>query len=688
MITFDFETKSWADLPKVGAWVYSEHPTTEVICAAYGVDDEPIQTWWPGKKLRGVQAYESRQDNANIIPRDLYIALMTGHPIEAHNVSFERSIWANICIPEYGWVEVLGHQWRDTMAVAAYYAMPQALDKLANALGFEGKNPDGKRLISKYSKLGLKTAKQDIPPEDFEKFVQYCVDDVILEQAVSDELGDLPKAELEVFHMDQEINLRGIHLDEKSIRDASAIVEKRGGELAAEFREGTGFNPTQTEKVKGWFGANGLELDNLQADYLEGILDDLNEQNLHNQPDLAVARRMLQLRLRHSKASTKKLTAMLNQLSSDGRAKFQCKYHGAATGRPTGTGFQPLNLSKGFEDVPPEQLIADISHRDPEWLDIMYGDAMDAVGKASRHHIKAQDGYRIIAGDYVSIEAVLLACTAREDWKIEAFRNKDPIYELMGCKIHNLGQDAIDLAKRDKKEFKEVYPSERFDGKTGELAFGYQGGLGAWLKFDSSERHSEEAINQFKDGWREEHPAIKQHWYDMEEAAIEAVMHPGRETAAGPFCFEVIDEWLAMRLPNGKRIWYRDPQLRRAWPPWHKPTEWEDCSLGECDCKKRPQLTYMSQKTGRWMRVSTYGGKLTENGTQATSREVLVPAMKGLRAAGYPIILTVYDEIITEVPEDFGSVKELIEIMAESPGDWARDWPISVDAWEGDRYRK
>jgi DNA polymerase len=682
MITFDFETKSYADLMKVGAWVYSLHATTEVICCAYGIGDEKIQTWWPGKELEGVQAWETDSPSREM-PCDLYMALMKGEPIEAHNVGFEKAIWQNICMIEYNWLEVLPHQWRDTQAVAAYYSMPPALGKLSRALGFQGKNPEGVRLISKYSKLHLKTAVDDIPQEDFDKFVEYCVDDVIEEQAVSDELGDLPPEELEIFLLDQEINERGIYLDEKTIRDAIAIVDQRSKELADEFRSIVGLNPTQNAKVKEWLHDRDVPMENLQADYIEEVLE--GEHNFMPEGDTLKALRII---TKYNKASTKKLDAMLRQRGPDGRARFQSKYHGAMSGRWTGTGFQPLNLSRGFEDVPPERLIADLSHRSPEWLDVMYGDAMEAVGKASRHHIRAEEGSRIIAGDFVSIEAVLLACQAHEEWKVKAFKRGDPLYELMGCKIHNLDDDAVALAKSDKKEFKNLFPQERFDGKTGELAFGYQGALGAWLKFDNSGTHSDDKIVSYCKSWRGEHPATVQYWYDMERGAIRAVEDPGSIHEVNTVAFQMFDEWLAMWLPNDKRIWYREPELGMAMPQWHKPLEWEDCADGTCDCKPRRQLTYLAQKTGRWQRVSTYGGKLVENATQATSREVLIPAMLRLRDAGYKIILSVYDEIVTEMPYGQGSVEELTEIMSESPGDWAKGWPITVEAWEGERYRK
>ena len=158
MITFDFETKSYADLPKVGAWAYSEDPTTDVICACWGIDYDPIQTWWPGKDQG--------------MPADLRDAIEEGQEVEAHNVAFERSIWQNVMVRKYGWIMPQPEQWRDTMAVANYYALPAALDKLSKVLGYEGKDPEGGRLISKYSKLNLKTAKPEIPEDDFEKFVR------------------------------------------------------------------------------------------------------------------------------------------------------------------------------------------------------------------------------------------------------------------------------------------------------------------------------------------------------------------------------------------------------------------------------------------------------------------------------------------------------------------------------------
>lgn len=681
MITIDFETKSYADLQKVGAWAYSEDPTTDTICACWGIDNQPVQEWWPDKNADSE------------IPFDLYHAMYyAGDEVEAHNVSFERSIWTNVLARKYGWPIPNDDAWRDLMAVACYYALPAKLDRLAYALKFEGKDPEGSRLISKYSKLYLKTAKLEIPQADFDKFVRYCVKDVQIEQSISDYLGDLPARELPIFRLNQEVNLRGLHLDLEGIKAAADVVDKYSAELANEFSALTNVNTTQREKARLWFRDNGLELDNMQNEYLEEVLKE----------DEAVVvpigtRRALELYIESNRASTRKLTAMASQRGLDGQARFQTRYHGAATGRETASGFQVLNLARGYDDVDPDQLVRDVMYRDPQWLRLLYGNPLQAVSKATRHWIKSRPGKRIIAGDFVSIEAVVLACLAGEEWKVKAFADRHPIYEIMGAKIHGL-----DPALALDKNFKRLYPAERFDGKTGELAFGYQGALKAWLNFDSSGRHTDERILDICRAWRNEHPMIKAMWYGLERAAIDCVQ-TRRFTSYREIGFELVDDWLSMLLPDDKRIWYFDPQLRSGMPPWHTPqfsdknhynefgerdgTELNPCYLGTCDCKPRPYLTYMAQKIGQWKRVSTYGGKLTENATQATARQILFPAALRIKAAGYPIILTVYDEIVTEVDEGFGSAEDFKRIMMEVPP-FATNWPINASVWEGTRYKK
>jgi DNA polymerase len=673
ILYMDFETRSYTDLKPAGAWAYSEGETTDVICLCWAIDNGPVQSWVPAI-LGGTDE----------IPDDLRQAIEDADEIEAHNVAFEISIWANVMVKKYGWPEIPLEKWRDSMAVAAYYSLPNALDKLAQVLGLGSKDPAGGRLITKYSKLYLKTAKFYIPPEDVIKFVDYCKQDVVLERGVGSILGSLPEPEERIFQHDLKVNMRGLYLDAEGIAAASAIVDERSEDLAAEFREITGLNPTQRDKIMAWCLNHGCPLENLQADSIKELL--------YGDPALPQGdvRTALDIRLRHSKASTKKLDAMSRQRSLGGRARFQTRYHGANTGRNTGSGFQPLNLSRGFEDVDPEDLVWAIMQGSARFLDMLYGGAMDAIGKASRHWIMAEEGYQIMAGDYVSIEAVVLACVAGEQWKIDAFTRGDPIYELMGCKIHNLPYSAVALALRDKKAFKSQFGPERQDGKTGELAFGYQGALGAWLKFDNSGRHTDERIQEICDAWRAEHPATTSFWRSAQDCAFKAIREPGLVASYRSLAFEMVDGWLTMILPSGKRLWYWDPQIRMQWPAWHRPKDPEnypECADGSCGHKKRETVTYMSQKEGQWRRVSSYGGKWTENYVQGISREIIKPAEMRLEVAGYPVILSVYDEAVCEVPLGFGSKEQFVELMTPIE-EWAKGWPIRVDPWVGRRYKK
>ena len=673
-VYMDFETKSHADLKQTGAWVYSQHHSTEIVCLAFhtrhanGSFEKGV--WVPGDPE----------------PARLLWAIRAGYSVEAHNCSFEWSIWENICVALMGWPAIRLEQWRDTMAVACYYAMPPALDALCRAIGIPGKDPEGSRLITKYSKLYLKSAKAEIPPEDLEKFKNYCKRDVELEMRISDYFGELPEAELENFHIDLAINREGFQLDGGGIAAAAKIVDEYSARLTERFREITGFNPTQNAKLIEWFGMHGLKLANMQADYLEDLIEE-------GSIPPGKAREALDIRLELNKASTKKLDGMARNTDSAGRARFQNRYHGAQTGRQTASGFGNLNLAKPWEDVEPEMLVRDIKYGASDWLKAIYDDPMAAVSKASRHWIVAKPGHRIMAGDFSSIEAVVLACLAGENWKVEAFREGKKIYELMADKIYGLPAGTV---------AKKTHPGERADGKIAELAFGYQGSLGAWLNMTSKRQdtecfseaqkrapHTDERILEINRAWRAAHPATVAFWKGMEDAAIEA-MHVGHAVAWDIQFHHLRDEgFLAMELPNGKRIWYRAPELRVGMPRRHQPETEEACALGTCECRPRPFLTYMAQKTGQWRRVSTYGGKLTENAVQATAREYLRPAIKAARDAGYKVIFSVYDEIVAEVPDGWGSLEEFLGLMRAAPGrEWAGDWPIGVDGWEGKVYTK
>ena len=676
-VELDCETKSEADLKRVGAVNYAMHPSTEVICLSYIIDnpkeDNDIKTWLPGQPM----------------PQDLRDAVEAGYRMEAFNVQFEEAIWEHVLVKKHKWCYVAPDQWRDVQAVACAKAMPAALDKLSSALGGPGKDPNGARLIAKYSKLHNKTAQREIPPDDLQLFVDYCEDDTAQELGIADFLGDLDQRELSRWLRDRRINRRGIYLDRDGIANAQVIVDQRAEELVAEFRGITGLNPTQRDKVLAWFHEQGLELPNMQAATLQEILDTDEEEDAvfgANAPEAglpATLRRALEIKLAVNKASTKKLDAMARNCQPDGRARNQTRYHGAVSGRSTGMGLQPLNFVRNWEHVPPEDLVEAISHRDAEYLDMLYGDAMQAVSKATRHWVMAEPGNKIMAGDWVSIEAVVAACLAGEMWKIDAFRRKEKLYERMGEKIHKLPVGTVT---------KETHPDERFDGKLGELAFQYQGALGAWRQFDRSNRHTDERVIEICKMWRKEHPALVQMWYAMDDAAKHALEFPGSTPEVNGIRFYKEDHWLTMRLLNGKKLYYFAPEFRMRMPPAHKPKEIEACAKGTCKHEPRRVVSYMAVKEGRWQRIYGYGGKWFENAVQAHAREILEACKMRVEdvfpeVEPTPIVLCVYDEIVCEVPEgvvDLGKFETALSYKE----DWYADWPISCDIWTGDRYKK
>ena len=686
MITLDVETKSYADLLKVGAWNYSLDPTTDVICLSYCIDAEGYG--------RGIYSWDPTTSDDT--PYHLFKAIKEGMPVEAHNVSFEEAIWDNVLIPKYDFLPIAPDNWRDTMATACYLALPAGLDRLSQALGGQGKDPKGTQLITKFSKLYLKTARPEIDIESLLSFIDYCEDDTGQEAGIGDFLGDLPPRELDIFLRSRRINRRGIYLDLEGIACASKIVDQRSAELTARFQEITNLNPTQTEKVRLWLQDNGVKFDNLQKQTIQEFLKDEEvtedievEPGFYETAKVAAAqfgfdttpplvREALEIKLAVSKASTRKLDAMARNAGPDGRARNQTRYHGTAPGRETGSGFQPLNLVRGYEKANPNTLVQAIMQEDAELLDMMYGDAMEAISKASRNWIMAEPGNRLLAGDLVSAQAVILACLAGEEWKIKAFHNREPLYERMGDKIHKLPLGTVTKA---------THPNERQDGKIGELAFGFQGALGAWLQFDSSGRHTDERIIEICRAWRVEHPRTTYLWTEYQDCMTHALAYPGSQPEYRGIKFFKEDHWLTIELLNGKKLWYFHPEFRKQMPGWHRPKEKEDCKTGVCECRPRNVVTYMTVKTGQWQRVSTYGGKITENVVMAHEREILEDKKKILEDNGYDIILSVYDEAIAEMPKGRGSLDEFTDLMRIREG-FYKDWPLHVDSWEGERYRK
>jgi DNA polymerase len=699
VIFVDFESRSRIKLPDVGAWRYAEDETTEILFLGWKVKgSEERNLWVPPVtcKILGIDCMPFPQKILDHIAKD--------GVFESHGVQFERSMWIHQLNKRFG--IPIPTKWRDSMAACAYKAVPLKLEHAGKALGLqELKDDRGKYLINQLTGYKGPTKKQPDriyreEPDLMHEFGEYCKQDTVSEECLSDDLGDLPPTEQRIWVMDQIINQRGVKIDVEAIKAGFRIIECLEGELEVELASITGDEVTtgnQVAKMKKWLLTEDVAAPNLQAETVEELV---KTKGISKK-----AKRVLEIRAALSKSSTKKLTRMIQSVNRDGRLRGLLQYHGAGTGRWAGRGAQPHNLPRGSLEKYCEMMfgkgnasyenmvatmeylidcikIADCEDNTQKAIDTLkfaFGDVMEAISTAIRGMFCAEEDSNLMVADFAAIEAVVTAWVAGEEWKLEAFRSinsgekykgADDIYCATAAEIFN------------RPVSKKTDPDGRQIGKVCELAFGYQGGIGAWRKFDSSDRYSDDEVNEFKTSWRDKHPATVALWKGLEYAAIQTVK-TGKPNSYRTITFELVVEngknWLTCVLPNGKKIWYLDPVVTRELLPW----DTDGTKFGD-------KLSYMgrdNKKNGIWGRVFTYGGMLTENVVQAISREIMVEAMIRVERLGYEILLTVHDEIIAEVKKIFGSLTQFCaEMKAELP--WLPGCPINVAGWIGPRYMK
>lgn len=692
-------------LGAVGAAVYSEHPSTEVISMAYNLKDGLGERLW----LPGMPP-----------PEDLFDHIAAGGLLEAWNSAFEYYIWSNVCAARMGWPVIPYWQLRDAMAKARAFSIPAKLGKAAGVLEVEDqKIDDGQRLINKFSKPRNPTKKDDrrrLRPtdpdqaEDGAKFYLYNLGDIKSESAVSLSIPDLSQEELRLWLLDQCINFRGVNIDREALGNCKAIIEQAHERYTAELQTLTGGTvgaASEIAKLSGWLGAQGVHMASLDAEHVEAALerDDLPPQ----------AKRALEIRAIMGSASVKKLFAIDRRTSADGRLRDLFAFCGAdRTGRFSGRGPQPQNLPNsgpqvrqcdevngcgrhygahldacpwcsapgwasntaewGIEAV--EDALAVIAYRNLDYVEAVFGDAVAAVSGCLRALFSAGPNCDLICSDYSAIEAVVLAALAGEEWRLEVFRTHGKIYEMSAAKITGIPFEDF---QRHKAETGDHHPMRKKVGKVAELASGYQGGYGAWLAFGADKHLAEQEIRDAIKAWRKESPNIVDFWHGLEDAAVAAVQNPGQCYAYRGITYGVKGDVLYCQLLSGRKLCYHAPRLHPDVTPWGKQVLKLTYMGWNTDYKKGP--------TG-WLRLDTYGGKLCENVVQATARDILTHALVNVERAGYAVVLHVHDEIVSEVLAGTGSVEEFENIMATLPP-WCADWPIkAAGGWRGSRYRK
>ncbi|MDD5363386.1 MAG: hypothetical protein PHN88_14765 [Ignavibacteria bacterium] len=448
----------------VGAAAYSEHPSTEVLCLAYDLADG-----------RGNRLWINAFNKYPYPPMDLLHYVANGGLIEAHNSLFEYFIWKNVCEKKYNWPPISLSQMRCSASRVRSLSIPGDLRTAAIVLKARHlKDDDGKRLINKFSipkkptkKDPRKRIRPEDDPQDAANIYKYCLSDVDAEGDISEMTPELLPQELKLWQLDQRINAGGVYIDRPllyaSIHAVETTIEKYTKELS-NITGGEVNSANELKKMTGWLESHGLNIDTLQAKDIDAMLGNVD---IKGDP-----RRVIEIRSILGLASVKKLYAMKNRLCNDGRIRDLFLFCGALhTGRWTGTGVQPQNLTASAENM--DEIIADIMRHDVGLLEKKYGSPIDAVSSCLRGLFCAPPGRKLICSDFKAIEAVVLACLAGEQWRIDVFKTHGMIYEKSASMISGVPfQEFIDYPKnhKDANGKGEHHPLRKKLGKFAELA--------------------------------------------------------------------------------------------------------------------------------------------------------------------------------------------------------------------------
>jgi hypothetical protein len=647
----DYETRSQLLLNKVGAWKYSRDASTDVWCCAYAVDDGAIQLWVPGDPIP---------------PEFIEAASNPSWIAAAFGDAFERTIECNIMGPKYGFPEIPIERHRCLQAAALSLALPASLAAVADALSLAHKKDQaGRRLM-----LQMARPRKPRPDEEDGKIYwhddparrkelyAYAEQDIITERALYHRIGFLPAEEQAHWLLDAAINDRGICIDRALLSAALKIAEAAKIEINAELAkvtEGSVATVNQTGKILAWLTANGLPLDDLQKATLEKIVLD--------KALPALARRVIELRLDGAHAAVLKLHTLAAWMdNADDRIRGCFRFHGASPGRFTSIGIQVQNMKRAGKDI--AAAIKAVSSGDLATLRARFPRPMSALGAVLRAMVIAAPGKRLMIADLSGIESRMTAWVAGEQSKLNQWRNYDRTgdanlepYYITGHKIFGLPKDQA-----------------RDSGKTGDLAFGYMGGVGAWSKLaPAGDNSTETEIRRLQQRWRRAHPNIERLWHALNRAAIGAMRHPGKIIKCRAIALRYCkDGFLRLKLPNGRKLAYPFPKLK---------------ATGRGDIA----VVFMDNVKGRWCPnrngQGAYGGTWCENIIQAAARDLFIEGMGRLARAGYPIVLHAHDEVVAEVPEDFGTIDEFLQLFTEVPL-WANGLPIAAKARIGKRWCK
>lgn len=642
-ISWDLETYSSVDLTKCGVYRYCESEDFEILLAAYSIDGGAVQVTdlACGEKL----------------PQEILDAL-EDETVEkwSYNSQFER-----ICLSRllgYPAGDYLAPEsWRCSMVWASTLGLPRSLESVGVVLGLEKqKLTEGKDLI-RYFCVPCRPTKanggrmRNLPehdPEKWERFKAYNLRDVETEMQIQKRLSNFPVPDTiwEEYHLDQEINDRGIGVDMELVRQAIAMDARSRERLTAAMRELTELeNPNSVQQMKQWLADHGLETDTLGKKAVAELLKTAP----------GPLREVLSLRQQLAKSSVKKYTAMENAVCADSRAHGMFQFYGAnRTGRFSGRLIQLQNL---YKNTMPDlaQARALVRSGNYEALSLLYEDIPDTLSQLIRTAFVPQDGRELIVADFSAIEARVLAWFAGEKWVLEVFEKGGDIYcetaaRMFHCRVEKHGENA----------------ELRQKGKQATLSCGYGGSVGALKAMGALEAGmTEEELQPLVDSWREANPNIVRFWWDVDRAVKDCIRQRVPTETHG-LHFDYRSAMLFITLPSGRRLAYVKPRIG------------ENQFGGE-------SVTYMGVGgTKKWERLESYGPKFVENIVQGTARDILCYAMQTLKNCS--IVAHVHDEIIIEADRRM-SVAAVCEQMGRTPP-WAKGLKLRADGYECEFYQK
>lgn len=642
-LSIDLETYSDQPLAKTGVYRYVESPDFEILLFAYSVDGGPVQQidLACGEK----------------IPSEILSALEDETVTKwAFNANFER-----ICLSRF-----LGYptgdylepeSWKCSMVWAAYMGLPLSLEGAGAVLGLEKqKLTEGKDLIKYFCQPCAPTKSngqrtRNLPkhaPDKWLAFKRYNIRDVETETSIQARLSKYPVPDgvWEEYHLDQEINDRGVGLDMELVRQAIQMDGRSRSELTQAMKELTSLdNPNSVQQMKQWLADNGVETDTLGKKAVAELLKTAP-------PEL---QKVLTLRQQLAKSSVKKYQAMETAVCADGRARGMFQFYGAnRTGRWAGRIIQMQNLPQNhLDDLSEARGLVRVGDFDA--LEMLYEDVPDTLSQLIRTAFVPQENRKFIVADFSAIEARVIAWFAGEKWRKDVFAEGKDIYcasasQMFGVPVEKHG----------------VNGHLRQKGKIAELALGYGGSVGALKAMGALEMGlQEDELPALVSAWRQSNPKIVQFWWAVDRAVMDAVTRKTTTKTHG-IVFSARNGMLFITLPSGRSLAYVKPKIG------------ENRFGGDC-------ITYEGVGgTKKWERLDSYGPKFVENIVQATSRDLLCYAMQTLRCCS--IVMHIHDEVVIEADRRM-SLQAVCDQMGRTPP-WASGLQLRADGYETDFYKK